>query len=121
MLSRSPDSLRADLQRYYGLDLDELGHSLRVRRAADLAAHLPDDACVWTALDPRAAWGSTRQLLADIADNTNFLAWCKTKNAQRHGATWKGRIRRPGYDTSHAETTAKPMDEAIALLSRPRT
>lgn len=54
------DALRADLQRFYGLDMDEIGHTVRVRRAADLAANLPEDALTWGRIDERATWG-TRQ------------------------------------------------------------
>ena len=122
MLRTAPDKLRADLQRFYGLDMDELGHSVRVRRAADLAAHLPDEACIWTAFDPRAEWDATRQLLANIADNTSFLAWCQTKDATRRGATWKNRVPRPGGECAKERGGhAANVDDVRTLLSMPRT
>ena len=122
MLDRSPDALRADFQRFYGLDLDEVGHSVRVRRAADLAARLPAEARTWQAFDPRAAWTASDWLLAAIADNTGFLAWCKTKDASRRGAKWKGRIPRPGERQAarSADTTAADVDVIRRMLAMPR-
>lgn len=109
------------MQRFYGLDLDQLGYGLRVRRAADLAAHLPEDACIWSEINPLAEWDTTRHLLADIADNTNFIAFSKTKPAQRRGAKWTGRIPRPGEPTPRkGDGTSLPVDEIRDLLDRPR-
>ena len=121
MLVKAPDSLRADIQRFYGLDIDEVGRSIRVRRAADLAAHLPAEACVWRVLDPRMEWTVTDWLLASIADNTNWLGWTKTKAAMR-GMKWKGRIPRPG-DNRHAtqsDAVAVDVDTLRRMMDMPR-
>jgi len=118
-LRTAPDKLRADLQRFYGLNLDDLG-PIRPRRMADLAANLPADAAIWTAFDRRAAWTPTQYLLAEIADNTNFLAFTKTKEGHRKGARWKGRIQRPGQPTAKKQETALPADQMLAMLSKPR-
>lgn len=122
MLAKAPDRLRADFQRFYGLDLDMVGYSIRCRRAADLAARLPREACVWQAFDKRMEWTVTDWLLASIADNTNFIAWTKTKDASRRGAKWKGRVARPGEARGHAMhgTNAVATDKLAELLSRPR-
>lgn len=122
MLNRAPDRLRADMQRYYGLDLDQVGHAIRVRRAADLAANLPEQACVWSVIDERAAWDGDRWLLAQIADSLDFLAWAQTPAAQKHGAKWDHRIPRPG-DHKPARDTAQGMtrDQLDRLLAMPRT
>lgn len=90
------DILQADFQRFYGLNLAQLAHSLDVMRAANLAAHLPSDALIWRKFSQQAEWTTADYLLANIADATAFLAWTKSKDAQRHGAKWKGQIRRPG-------------------------
>lgn len=120
MLDRAPDRLRADLQRFYGLDLDELGHSIRCRRMADLAANLPPEARVWQAIDPRAEWTDREYLLAAIADNTGFLAWSRTKEAERRNAKWRGRITRPGERQTQPDSASMDVDELAALLSEPR-
>lgn len=120
MLAKAPDKLRADMQRFYGLDLDQLGVTIRVRRMADLAANLPDDAKVWGGLDPRATWDSLHHLLADIADNAAFLAWTKTKEGNRKGARWNDRIQRPGMTKRKPQGPALSPEGMLATLSRPR-
>lgn len=127
LLALGPDALRADMQRFYNLDLDEVGHSIRVMRAADLAANLPDEACVWGRADPRAGWGTDRQLLANIADSVSFLAWTKTGDAARRGARWKGAIPRPGLPQAahdggtRQEGVGLDADAMRGMLSRPRS
>nr|DAF39960.1 MAG TPA: protein of unknown function (DUF5361) [Caudoviricetes sp.] len=122
MLVKAPDSLRADFQRFYGLDLDDVGHGIRCRRAADLAAHLPPEACVWRVLDPRMEWTVTDWLLAEIADNTGFNAWTKTKDASRANARWKGRITRPGDHERgrRADVNVMDVDTLRRMLDMPR-
>ncbi|WP_346681864.1 hypothetical protein [Bifidobacterium pullorum] len=119
MMDVAPDALRADIQRFYGLDLDELGHSVRPRRMADLAANLPTNATIWGRIDPKAQWDVATQLLADIADNTAFNAWTKTKAAQQ-GARWRGAIPRPGSQPDTDVQTLEP-DDMLRILSMPRT
>lgn len=118
MMEAAPDALRADLQRFYGLDMDEIGHTVRVRRAADLAANLPDDALTWGRIDERATWGTTKHLLATIADNTGFLAWTKTKAAKQ--GQWRGAIERPGFPTTANVQKLHP-DDMLRILRMPRT
>lgn len=123
MLNVCPGELRADMQRWYGLDIDEIGHSIRVRRAADLAANIPEDGAVWPALDPRMRWGTTKQLLANISDATSFTAWTKTKDAQRGHATWKGALQRPGMDRRRSrqpDVQAISPEQLDRMLRLPR-
>ena len=104
MMEAAPDALRADLQRFYGLDMDEIGHTVRVRRAADLAANLPEDALTWG--------------LATIADNTGFIAWTKTKAAKQ--GEWRGAIERPGFPRT-ANVQKLDPDNMLRILRMPRT
>lgn len=123
MLIVCPGALRADFQRWYGLDLDDLGHSLRIRRAADLAAYIPEDGAVWPEIDPCLKWDTTKQLLANISDATSFAAWTKTKDAQRRNATWKGALQRPGlreHRLRQQDVQAMSPEQLDRLLSMPR-
>lgn len=123
MLIVCPGALRADFQRWYGLDLDDLGHSLRIRRAADLAAYIPEDGAVWPEIDPCLKWDTTKQLLANISDATSFAAWTKTKDAQRRNATWKGALQRPGlreHRLRQRDVQAMSPEQLDRLLSMPR-
>ena len=118
MMEAAPDVLRADLQRFYGLDMDELGYTVRVRRAADLAGNLPEEALIWRHIDERATWDTTKHLLATIADNTGFIAWTKTKDAKQ--GQWRGAIERPGFTTSPNVQKLDP-ENMLRILRMPRT
>ncbi|MDB1547735.1 DUF5361 domain-containing protein [Bifidobacterium adolescentis] len=118
MMEAAPDALRADLQRFYGLDMDEIGYTVRVRRAADLAANLPEDALTWGRIDERATWGTAKHLLATIADNTGFIAWTKTKAAKQR--EWRGAIERPGFPRT-ANVQKLDPDNMLRILRMPRT
>lgn len=116
MLFKAPDVLLADFQHYYQIDLQELGENLTVRRAADLAAHLPVRAAIWQRIDERARWTDMEYLLAEIVDATSFLAWTKTKAASK-GGKWSGGVQRPGtQNNKHSEKTGA-MDVENLLLT----
>ena len=68
MLSQHPTELRADLQRYYGVCLDDVGRGVSVEHAAALAACLPPGSATMAAIDPRAAWTDVEWLLLAIAN-----------------------------------------------------
>ena len=116
MLVRAPDALRADLQHYYRLDLDQLGRTLRVRRAADLAANLPEQARVWARLDPALAWDARTRLLAMIADCADFVAWTRSAASQEPGARWESRISRPGDGPERKKGGDAPASLSIGEL-----
>lgn len=120
MLVVAPSQLRADFQRYYGLDLDEVGYTIRVRRAADLAANLPEQATIWRAINPQAAWDTSQYLLADMADSLRFLAWAKTSEAKHPGAKFTNQIPRPGTNqTSHdSELMQLDIEQADQLMNQ---
>ena len=87
MLAKAPDALKADFQRFYGLNPDLMWTGgLTPTYTAALAACLPRQAVIWRELDPRLAWDDQTYLLADIRDFLGFLAWTKTKDASRKGA-----------------------------------
>ncbi|TCD53772.1 hypothetical protein EJ419_07340 [Alloscardovia theropitheci] len=117
MIGTHPDVVRADFQRFYGLNIDYLGDGLNIRRAADLAANLPLNASIWKVFDERATWSTEAYLLAEIADAVSFNAWTKTKAAQSNGK-WKSSIIRPGQESAgNTEKTGSmnPDDLLTAL------
>ena len=120
MLVVAPSQLRADFQRYYGLDLDEVGYTIRVRRAADLAANLPEQAAIWRAINQQATWDTSQYLLADMADSLRFLAWTKTSEASKRGAKFTHQIPRPGTNqTSHdSELMQLDIEQADQLMNQ---
>lgn len=122
MCVRAPDALRADMQRVYGLDADDIGAGIRVLRAADLAANLPLDALVWHRLDPRAGWDERTALLASLRDSCAWIAWSMSKHPK--GQRWRDQWPRPGdgkRDGRGDPTVASGTTEQVLdMLSRPR-
>lgn len=58
--------MRADFQRFYGLDLDALGAEYTHEHAAALAAHLPYGSALCREVDPSQEWTPAEYLLARI-------------------------------------------------------
>lgn len=61
-----PNELRADLQRVYGVCLDDVGRGVSVRHAAALAACLPEGSLVLAKEDPRRGFTDAEWLLLGI-------------------------------------------------------
>lgn len=102
--------MRADLRRFYTLDLDAALAERSVRPTAllDLIEHLPQDAAVWRAIDPDTAWDLPAMLLALLVDEVRVLRW------EFERANFKGRppqpepIPRPGVTPkAEVETVGK--------------
>ena len=71
-----PDALRADLQRVYGIDLDHaMAGEHSAYHVAALVAHLPSDACIFTARSKDALWGLDDVLLASLLNSLNILIY----------------------------------------------
>ena len=87
LLARHPDELRADFQRFYGLNLDGMGVDYSTLHAALLAACLPRESATVRAERPEATWGDDTYLLAAIEYDLRVLAWQNS----RDGAKGKNR------------------------------
>ena len=83
MLGRHRAELRADFQRYYGLNLDDMGGAYSVEHAADLAACLPSDSAVLRAMYPRNGWTATEYLLHRIEYECRILIWQQSRDGQK--------------------------------------
>ena len=66
MLTRYPTELRADMQRYYGIDIGRLGDGLSAWHVSACAAHLPPGSATLAAADPMLKWDFTQHLLFKI-------------------------------------------------------
>ena len=82
-MAKKPCELRADFQRVYGLNIDEMGESYSVRHAADLAAMLPRDSLVLKADNPALEWSDAVYLLRNIEYMARVLVWQNTKDGQK--------------------------------------
>lgn len=79
----SQDSLRADFQQYYNLNLDYLGREYGINHAASLALELPDTSRIKKKLKPEIEWTKEDVLLSGIEYWTHLLVWSKTKDGSR--------------------------------------
>lgn len=76
-----PSELRADLQQFYGLNLDGMGVEYSHAHAACLCAQLPAGARVWRGT--AAEWDTQTYLLAKVEHSLRVLAWQQTEDAQK--------------------------------------
>ena len=83
LLAKYPSQLRADFQRFYGLNLDGLGAEYTYRHAADLAAHLPQESACVRAQNPEFEWTDTQYLLRSIEFSLRVIVWQNTKDGQK--------------------------------------
>ena len=111
--------MRADLQRYYGIDWDRREKHTPTHIAA-LVKHLPQDSALCRAYSEDAEWTLDRVLLATIANSLNMLIWGmgdKSKRGNRPqmiGPSWM-RLK-----TRTLDAQAMPIDELLAKLSLER-
>jgi hypothetical protein len=64
----------------------------------------------------RAGWGKLEMLMADVADNTDWLVWAKTKDAQERGATPPDRRPRPGVKPPEVRAGSKVKPVPISRI-----
>ncbi|MFT8592426.1 MAG: hypothetical protein ABF747_02275 [Bifidobacterium sp.] len=104
----------------YQLNLDNLGGTLDIMRAADLAAWLPSGSAVWIALDSPAAWDIDAYLTAGLWDSFNMFQWGMA-DRKRRGPRPKP-IPRPGDKKKHQGTDTTSMSPELLdrFLSMPR-
>lgn len=65
-----PTEVRADLQRYYGINIERMGEELSVWQVAACVRCLPLGSATLSKVDPRAQYTMTEYLLHRIGDVT---------------------------------------------------
>lgn len=117
-----PDELRADLQRYYGIDLDHaMNGEHTAGHIASLVVCLPSDAALFRTINPDAAWTLQSVLLAAIFNNLTGLIYGMSDKRKRGskpkriGPSWI-------VNQDKRKLDARPMSitELMAELSKPR-
>ena len=83
LLNERPGELRADFQRFYGLNLDGMGVDYSMLHAADLAAHLPAESATIRAEAPELEWTTAEYMLASIEFSLRVLRWQNTEDGQK--------------------------------------
>lgn len=114
--------LRADLQQYYGIDLDRaMAGEHTAGHLAELVRHLPDGARVRVAIDPDEQW--TPALVIDACLYNAFASFVygladkkrRGRPPDRIGPSW---MRAGGMRKAQAKVMT--IDELRAELSKPR-
>lgn len=67
--------MRADLQRFYGLNLDRMGSEFSAYHAACCLANVPKGSALAAAIDPANEWDESGYLLAQIEFDIRSLTW----------------------------------------------
>lgn len=123
LLRKYPSQVRADVQRFYGLCLDDVGEAFSIRHLADLVLNLPRESATVRAVAPETVWGPQEHLLAEVADTLRWIAWSKSSDGAKNRNKPKP-IPRPGQADKSAgrfkDAAVLPVDEVKRLLRLPR-
>lgn len=115
-------ALRADFQRYYGLNLDDIGERYSYSHAAALCANLPDDSAVYRATGD--GWSRTQRMLAQMGRSLDIIWWQRTPSGQQKGATPPDFYESPrAFEIERAESAKYDkayMDEVAEALGIPK-
>ena len=113
--------LRADLQRYYGIDLDAAMNGAHTpHHLACLVEHLPPESSLHVAYNQDAVWTLTDTLLATLVNSLNLFIW-SMGNKNKRGP--RPQLIGPSYmrnKTRTLEAQAMPIDELMEKLNAPR-
>lgn len=77
VLRQYPNELRADFQRFYGLNLSDMGKTYSFMHAAVLAEQLPVESNLSHAIAPETLWSETDYLLHQIEFDLRTLIWAE--------------------------------------------
>jgi hypothetical protein len=121
-LCESEDALRADLQRYYGIDLDHAMNGAHTpRHIAALVNHLPPEARIYAAEEVDNEWTLEHVLLADIRNIFSTFVWGMSDKKKRGarppliGPSWM--TKKSGRKLAAQVMT---VDDLMRELSKPR-
>ncbi|WP_139652775.1 DUF5361 domain-containing protein [Raoultibacter phocaeensis] len=119
MLDEYPVHVRADMQQYYGLNIERMGIDYSMRHAADLIAMLPSKSRTFRAIDARYEWDMNEYLLAEAVDSLHMMVWANSKDAQKNRNRPKP-LPRPGSGSPSRETIGLDAEEYAVELMKPR-
>jgi hypothetical protein len=118
-LDRDESAVRADLQRYYGIDLDHaMAGEHSAGHVAALMAHLPSDSSVRRSESPDAAWSLEASMLALLYNLLTAVIYGlggkKGKLPEQVGPSWM-------KPEPKAPARAMTIDELMEQLAKPRS
>lgn len=113
--------MRADLQQYYGINLDDaLGGACSVVHLSALVENLPQDARIFAKPGEDAAWTLEAILLADVRNHLAMILWVlgggKNKpKPQLVGPSWMRKD-----NTRKLDAQVMTIEELMTELAKPR-
>ena len=113
VLGNHPDELRADFQRFYGLNLDGMGCEYTVAHAAALASNLPPESATVRAMVPEAAWDAHTYLLSAIEYDLRVLVWQNSRDGQHN----RNRPKRPQTPADVERIRKKTVETDFAAIA----
>lgn len=118
-LEEDEGAVRADLQRYYGIDLDHaMAGEHSAGHVAALIAHLPSDSAVWRSKSQDAAWTLEASMLALTYNLLTAVIYAvggkKGKLPDQVGPSWM-------KTEPKAPARAMSIEELLGELSKPRS
>lgn len=118
-----PDALRADLQRFYGIDLDHaMAGEHTAGHVASLVAYMPQGSMMAVARDPDNAWSLESTLLAELRNLFAGYLWAmldKRKRGSRPADIGPSWMRREHTRTLEARVLS--IEDLMDELNKPRT
>jgi len=72
---KHPAQLRADIQQYYGLNLDGMGSAYSYEHAAALVANLPRSSRIASILNEANEWADNEYILRSIDYTLRLISW----------------------------------------------
>lgn len=115
------DALRADLQRYYGIDLDDaMGGAHSAAHIAACVRYLPSDCALRTSNDEDAQWTLEAVLMAGILNSLNSLIYGL---GSKKGRGKRPKLVGPSFMRGKQDklpARAMTSEQLLEILNRPR-
>lgn len=122
LVQQYESALRADLQQFYGIDLDRamMGEHSPIQVAA-CAVGLQPGSRVLAAIEPDTKWTQTDQLLASLLNHLRWLMYSLSggKGVEPDFIGTKAMQKKNGKSRK-ADAMAMPVDELMKQLNKPR-
>lgn len=113
-MGKCPDALMADFQQFYGLNTEDFGVSISLRRAAALAAQLPKQSRCLAYEDPDFTWDDLTYFVSNIEYLLRIQNYSYSKDA-KYGTHKPKPNLKPSERKSYEEKIAKATPEETAL------
>lgn len=121
VIAENESMLRADLQQYFGIDLDRaIDGEHSANHIAQLIEHMPQESRLARSVNKDSQWSLTDVLLAVLINNFRMFVYGMSDQKKRGQ---KPELIGPSYLTTNKKTLPArvlPINELLAELNKPR-